>query len=311
MAKIEVVVENSTTLGEGPHYDDGFLYYVDIVGCRVGRYDTRSGKNVFVEFPGGTHVGFITPISGGDGSEFLVGRDQKAVYAKVDWEAGKVLETRPLFHADTDKGEGVTRLNDGKCDPWGRSWFGTMTVQEPRGKQGSLYRLDQGGGKKILGNIDISNGLTWNKDLGVMYYIDSLAKTLDAFDYDPETGDISNRRVVFNVDEAGLPGVLDGMTIDSRGHLWVAMFRGSRVIEVDPAAKKVASEIHFANADMITSCAFGGPNLDELYVTSARFGESILPQAGSIFRVTGLGAGVKGLPMSKFPRESLEKLMNN
>ena len=132
-----------------------------------------------------------------------------------------------------------------------------MTVQEPRGKQGSLYRLDQGGGKKILGNIDISNGLTWNKDLGylvqkpnhrscckhqqlygnatsldtdlektkltpenstnrVMYYIDSLAKTLDAFDYDPETGDISNRRVVFNVDEAGLPGVLDGMTIDSR-----------------------------------------------------------------------------------------------
>lgn len=225
-----------------------------------------------------------------------------------------MIDVKPVFVTDAMKEN--ARANDGKCDPWGRFWFGTMGIEEPgkpgvlQRKQGSLYRLDERGGKKMADGIDISNGLTWDSDLKVMYYIDSLAKTLDAFDYDVDTGDIRDRRVVFDVDEAGLPGVLDGMTIDSRGHLWIAMFRGSRVIEVDPSAKKVVSEIRFENADMITSCAFGGPNLDELYVTSARIGDNVLPEAGSIFRVTGLGAGVRGLTMNKFPKVTLEQLMN-
>jgi len=315
MAKIEVIVNNLTTIGEGPHYDDGFLYYVDIIGNSIGRYDTKSGKNVFIKVPGGTYVSFITPIGGSDGSEFLIGQDQTAAWAKVDWVEGKVLEVKLLYQTDAKKEN--ARANDGKCDPWGRFWFGTMGIEEPgkpgvlQRKQGSLYRLDQRGGKKMADGIDISNGLTWNSDLKVMYYIDSLAKTLDAFDYDVETGDISDRRVVLGVEEAGLSGVLDGMTIDNRGHLWIAIFKGNRVIEVDPSIKKVVSEIHFENADMITSCAFGGPNLDELYVTSARIGDNILPEAGSIFRVTGLAAGVKGITMDKFPRVTLEKLMTN
>jgi len=315
MSKIEVLVKNLTTIGEGPHFDEGLLYYVDIIGNSVGRYDTGSGKNVFIKVPGGTFVSFITPIGGSDGSEFLIGHDQTAALAKIDWDEGKVLDVKPVYITDAKKEN--ARANDGKCDPWGRFWFGTMGVEEPgkpgvlQLKQGSLYRLDERGGKKMIDNIDISNGLTWDSDRKVMYYIDSLAKTLDAFDYDVETGDIRNRRVVYNLEEGGRYPVLDGMTIDTRGHLWVAMFRGSRVIEVDPAAKKVVSEIRFENADMITSCAFGGPNLDELYVTSGRIGDNTLPEAGSIFRVTGLGAGVKGIAMNKFPRETLNKLMNS
>ena len=123
-------------------------------------------------------------------------------------------------HITTDEDD--TRTNDGKCDPWGRLWFGTMTNTDPlapdtsKRRLWSLFRLDGTGGATVLDDVSLSNGLAWNADLGVMYYIDSLAMTVDAFDFDAESGKLSNRRSVFNIADAGVPGFLDGMTIDTR-----------------------------------------------------------------------------------------------
>ena len=117
--------------------------------------------------------------------------------------------------------EDDTRTNDGKCDPWGRLWFGTMTNTDPLAPDTSkrhlwsLFRLD-GGGERVLDNVSLSNGLAWNSDLGTMYYIDSLAMTVDAFDYDADNGRVGDRRTVFSTADAGVSGFLDGMTIDTR-----------------------------------------------------------------------------------------------
>jgi gluconolactonase len=94
---------------------------------------------------------------------------------------------------------------------------------------GSLFVLDGNGGRKVLPDISLSNGLCWSDDEKTMYFIDSLAYTVDAFDYNIDSGAIGNKRSVFNIKESGIPGVLDGMTIDTRGHLWIAVFNGSRV----------------------------------------------------------------------------------
>merc|ERR1712061_107438 len=108
---------------------------------------------------------------------------------------------------------------------------------------------------------------------------------------------MGNRRSALNKEEAGITGKLDGMSIDTRGNLWVAVFEGGKIIEVDPSKRRIVREIRFEKAKFITSCVFGGPNLDELYVTSGRPGDDpskLLSEAGSIFRVIGLGAGVRG-----------------
>ncbi|MCB0062846.1 MAG: SMP-30/gluconolactonase/LRE family protein, partial [Caldilineaceae bacterium] len=215
-------------------------------------------------------------------------------FASFDFTSGAVT-----MIADPEANLPGNRFNDGKCDPGGRFWAGTMAY-ENQSTQGSLYRLDTDMSvHKMLGDIAISNGIVWNAARDTMYYIDSLAYTVRAFDYDNNNGAIANERVVVNVDKSmGLP---DGMAIDADDMLWVAHFGGSCVRRWNPQNGALLSQIDLPTAQ-ITSCAFGGSNLDILYITSAANGYGAEdfarePQAGNLFAAR---PGVQGVISDRF-----------
>lgn len=159
---------------------------------------------------------------------------------------------------------------------------------------GTFFRFEAKIGKAIplKSKICVSNGLTWDEKRKRFYYIDSADMEVKEYEYNVSTGDISNERVLINFKPCTFAP--DGMTIDSEGMLYVATFNGGKILKVNPVTKKVTQEIVIPNVSQITSVAFGGPNLDELFVTTASLDGKPAP-AGGLFKVTGLG--VKGTKM--------------
>lgn len=287
--EISVLVDIRAQVGEGALWDEKaqVLYWVDILSSALYIYDPATGENR--QYDVGQHVG--TVVLRETGSVALALAHGFAFY---DLESGQLeLIADPESHLPGN------RFNDGKCDPAGRFWAGTMAYDNPT-DQGSLYRLDPDGSvHKMLENIGISNGIVWSHDKRTMYYIDSNAFTVRAYDYDNAGGDISNERVVVTVPkEMGLP---DGMAIDADGMLWVAHFGGGCVRRWNPDTGEAIDRIDLP-ARQITSCAFGGEKLDTLFITSAavRLDAAALaqqPQAGSLFAVK---PGVTGTATHRF-----------
>jgi sugar lactone lactonase YvrE len=286
----DLVAAARAELGEGPVWDAATrrLVWVDILGRRVHRFDPADDTDaVVLETP--SHVGAVAPR-----------RDGGLVLALVDgfWLLDPGATT-PRPHRTVDAGRPETRFNDGKVDGDGRFWAGTMAY-DLRPGAGSLYRLDGDGQvETMLDGVTISNGLAWSDDRRTLYYIDTPTRQVDAFDCDPTSGAISGRRtfVQLSDDQAGSP---DGMTIDSEGALWVALWDGWAVHRYLPSGT-LAAVVRMPVARP-TSCAFGGPDLGDLYITSARSDLSAeelaaQPAAGGLFRVR---PGTTGRPSTPF-----------
>jgi sugar lactone lactonase YvrE len=187
------------------------------------------------------------------------------------------------------------RMNEGACDPDGRFYCGSMAEdgEQPRG---TVHRLDPDGTvHPVLDGVTISNGLDWSPDGTRAYYVDTPTKRIDVFDYDPDAGLTARRPFVDTDESAG--GQPDGLTVDAEGGVWVAMFGGSAVRRY--AADGVLDVVVEIPARQVTACTFGGPDLDDLYVTTSRQGlpEGDDPTAGSLFRVE---VGVRGVPTKPF-----------
>uniref|UniRef100_A0A1B6DI06 SMP-30/Gluconolactonase/LRE-like region domain-containing protein n=1 Tax=Clastoptera arizonana TaxID=38151 RepID=A0A1B6DI06_9HEMI len=204
------------------------------------------------------------------------------------------------------------KLNDGKVDSQGRLWIGSLTPQtnptvfEFVGAKGSLYLINKNKSYTTqVSGIKLSNGLTWNPEDTKFYYVDTMKLRVDKYDYDPNTGKLSNERTAFDLRENNIGGYADGMTMDNEGKLWIAIFGSGMVVRVDPVNGKLLSSIKFPTLQ-ITSVCFGGSNYDELFVTTGNFKqftefdkeyskeEICHPLNGSCFRVTNLG--IKGMP---------------
>lgn len=302
MAPVVEKVCPAAELGEGPHWDipSQTLYYVDILGCKILRYVPATKEHASVQLLGGT-AGFVVPLEGQPGT-FVTGLKKRLVLTTWDGQSEQPQVVENVAEVDTEPGKENHRFNDAKADPSGRLWAGTMCAIEdiPKGLfNASLFSFEADRKPKIRqSNIGLSNGLAWSKDQKTMYYIDSLKGSVDAYDFDINTGEQSNRRVVLHLEKSGISGIPDGMTIDAEDKLWVAVFDGGKVLRVDPSTGKIVSTVDIP-APKVTSVAFGGANLDELFVTTARMGMSKemrekYPDSGCTFRVTGLG--VKGLP---------------
>jgi len=282
---VELALDARATLGEGPTWDaeKQRLYWVDIDEMKLHAFNPLDGTDTACEV--GCRVGAAVPRASGG----MILATQFGFEA-FDLETGK----RTLL-ADPESHLRDNRFNDGKCDPRGRFWAGTMSlVREP--KAAALYVLDTDGSvRRVLDGVTTSNGLGWSLDQSTMYYIDTPTLEVAAFDYDGDTGTIDRRRVVVKFpDGVGRP---DGMTVDAEGMLWVAHWDGGRVTRWDPADGSLLLTVPL-EADRVTSCTFGGPDLDRLYVTTAREGldEEALarqPHAGGLFVVE---PGVRGLP---------------
>jgi len=275
--EVKVLVDIRALVGEGALWDEQaqVFYWVDILSNALYVYDPATGENRHYDI--GQHVGTVVLRQSGGVMLALANG-----FASYDLASGQLT-----FIADPESHLPGNRFNDGKCDPGGRFWAGTMAYTN-QSTQGSLYRLDPDMSvHKMLGSIGISNGIVWTADKRTMYYIDSTAGTVRAFDYDNASGDISNERVIVSVPkEMGLP---DGMAIDADGNLWVAHYGGGCVRCWNPHTGQVIDQIDLP-ARNITSCAFGGEKLETLFITSAAqlLDAAALaqqPLAGSLFAV--------------------------
>ncbi|XP_061844500.1 regucalcin isoform X2 [Colius striatus] len=307
--KIECVVKEGYRIGESPVWDEkeSSLLFVDITGRKVCRWSsvTKQVETVSVDAP-------VSSVALRKSGDYVITLGTR--FAALKWKEQLVTT---ITQVDQDKSN--NRFNDGKVDPAGRYFAGTM-AEEIRPAvlerhQGSLYTLYSDlSVVKHFDQVDISNGLDWSLDHKTFFYIDSLSYSVDAFDYDIQTGKIGSRRSIYKMEkEESIP---DGMCIDTEGKLWVACYNGGRVIRLDPQTDKQETAyvgVFFPQGkrlqtvklpvDKTTSCCFGGKDYSEMYVTSASDGMdkewlSRQPQAGSIFKITGLG--VKGVPPFPF-----------
>uniref|UniRef100_Q95YI4 Regucalcin n=1 Tax=Photinus pyralis TaxID=7054 RepID=Q95YI4_PHOPY len=291
------------TVGEGPHWDHETqtLYFVDTVEKTFHKYVPSQKKYTFCKVD--KLVSFIIPLAGSPG-RFVVSLEREI--AILTWDGVSAAPTSIEAIVNVEPHIKNNRLNDGKADPLGNLWTGTMAIDAglPVGPvTGSLYHL--GADKKVKmheSNIAIANGLAWSNDLKKMYYIDSGKRRVDEYDYDASTLSISNQRPLFTFEKHEVPGYPDGQTIDEEGNLWVAVFQGQRIIKISTQQPEVLLDTVKIPDPQVTSVAFGGPNLDELHVTSAglQLDDSSLDKSlvnGHVYRVTGLGvkgfAGVK------------------
>jgi len=254
ISEVEIAVNLQSTLGEGAIWDDKnqCLYWVDILKGLVHKYDPIKANHETKEIGG--FVGSVVPVNQNE-IVLLVNRE----FVSYNWSTG---EKSILGNVEKDRKE--NRFNDGKCDPAGRFWAGTMALDEATGA-GGLYCLNNDLSiDEKLRDISISNGIVWTSDQQTMYYIDTPTMEVWAFDYDIVSGTITNKRVVINVDKK--EGFPDGMTIDHEDKLWIAHWGGKQVARWDPQNGKKLLSIPIP-ASHITSCAFGGKNLDQLYIT--------------------------------------------
>ena len=285
-AAVEPVGDVTAALGEGPYWvpEDDCLLWVDIEGARLHRTYFPSGETV-TDSPGPVSAAF--PAVGGG----ILIAGGAALTLLFPAERGGQWVARTI--ADTPARDGI-RFNDAGVDPAGRVWAGSMHMTEAE-PVGELYRLDAGGRlNPVVKNVTVSNGLGWSPDGSRMYYADSPLRRIDVFDYDPATGEAFARRAFADLSEA--EGVPDGLTVDADGCVWVAMWGGSALRRFTPEGQPDA--VLPVPVSQPTSCAFGGPGLADLYITTARVGLTddqlaAQPLAGRLLHVR---PGVVGLP---------------
>jgi sugar lactone lactonase YvrE len=277
--EVRVALVAEADLGEGPvwHSDSDCLLWVDVNAGNVHRFDPATGKDAV--FPVGQPVGAVAPT---------LDRDRLVVAARDGFGILDLTTCQLKMRAPVEAEQADNRMNDGKCDARGRFWAGTQSLDHAPGHAG-LYRLElDGSARQILAGVSISNGIGWSPDNRTMYYVDTLTGGLDAFAFDLATGSVRDRHRLVDIPPAdGLP---DGLAIDVDGCVWLALWGGAMVRCFAPTGRcvrTIPTPVKYP-----TSCAFGGRDLDTLYITSAKrqAGEAL---GGSLFAIR---PGVSGLP---------------
>ncbi len=287
---LEVVWKARSQIGEGPIWWEDRLYWIDIpeklLHVYIPKTDTKKTWTVPYQ------IGTVVPRKSGG----LVLATEGGIFL-FNTETEKLV---PLPNPPVETIAG--RFNDGKCDPSGRLWVGTMAEENGKGI-GHLYRLDPDFQASVhVDEIGCSNGICWSLDKTKMYYIDSTPNTLSVFDYDNASGSVSNRQIILTYPKGDNKPILDGMTIDSKGNLWIGLWQGGAVICLDPNTGEELDRIKVP-ANKITCCAFGGSDLKDLYITTVSAWETDeqlekKPLSGSLFRCRPGAKGIQAFPFA-------------
>jgi sugar lactone lactonase YvrE len=287
---IACVVDAGAQLGEATIWDPaaGVLWWIDIYGPTIHRYHPGTGETD--SWPAPEYLGCIGLRDAGGlvvtmASGFHLFDPSTGAFAPI---------------ADPEPDLPDTRFNDGKPDRFGHFWSGSMfeAPGKPPRKIAALYRLGADGtARRMLDGIGCSNGLAWSPDGRTMYFTDSHTHLVWAFDYDPDAGEIGNRRTF--VDLTGRGYIVDGSTVDAEGNYWLTVPFKGKVLAYDPAGRQIA-EVDMP-CDLPTCCEFGGADLRTLYVTTAIYRRSAAELAGQtapggLFAITGLGVTGLTLP---------------
>ncbi|MDF5711133.1 MAG: SMP-30/gluconolactonase/LRE family protein [Nostoc sp. S4] len=281
------VLEARARLGEGPIWDSTKkqLYWIDTYNHKVHQFDPVTRKNSF--FDVGDVVGAIA----------TAGRDRLIITLRHHLAFLNTLtgEVTPILEIEGNPPN--NRLNDGKCDPQGRFWFGSMSsIEKPHA---SLYRYDADGSLHVMETgLTISNGLGWSPDKRTFYLADSPNQKIYAYDFNFRTGNITNRRIFVDLTHESFHP--DGLTIDAQGNIWSAMWSGWCVIRFNPKGEEIL-RINLP-VPLVTSCTFGGEDLQTLYITTASVGLSQVEIDKSFYSgdLFALETDVTGLPSYDF-----------
>lgn len=287
--KVELVFDAQAELGEGPSWDDKnqLLYWVDILSKKVCIYNPKTEENREIHLE--QMASAVVPRESGG---LVLGMENGFYFLDINTE-----ELTPI--TDPESHLPLNRFNDGKCDPKGRFWAGSMHLEELEG-EGSLYVLDTDlQTTKKIDRTTISNGLAWSPDKQYFYFTDTPTMKIVRYEYNLQTGEIKNPEPVIHFPES--EGYPDGMTIDGEGMLWIAHWSGNRVSRWNPETGEQILSINIPALN-VTSCTFGGEDLSELYITTARKGmteEELekFPLSGGVFRVN---VGIQGAPTYTF-----------
>jgi sugar lactone lactonase YvrE len=281
MVKPEPISNHVSVWGEGPIWHQERLLYVDIESHKILAFTPATGEEKIWNV--GQRVGTVVPraqgglVWAGDDGFFFLNEDTGV--------------STPIANPEPDLPD--NRFNDGKCDPTGRFWAGTINLKKQ--PTAALYCLHADlRVEKKFSPVTNSNGIIWSRDSGTMFYIDTPSKKIRAFDFDTATSAITNERVIW--DTRADTSVPDGMTIDNQDRLWIAFCHGAKVVCFDPATKTVEQQIDFPCIET-TACAFGGPDLQDLYITTGLKPGLEEPLAGRLFVCR---PGATGVPSSAF-----------
>ena len=290
MISVQCIVESKDLLGEGPVWSSSeqMVYWLDIIQSKIHRY--RLNDQFFATQTYSERITAIAPTN------------------KKEWiglTAKEIVLLNPHNHhikkiATVESDRPCNRFNDGKADPQGRFWAGTMNEKEMDRAEGSLYRIDREFQiKKMADGIPLCNGMDWSPDSRTMYLNQTFKYEITAYDFDAKHGEISNPRLFAKLDQK-LGGGPDGLTVDSKGNVWCAQYGAAHVLGFSPHGELIKT-IHLPVPN-VTSCTFGGDNYEFLFITTARQemqNHDLLqaPLSGSLFSCR---PGVKGLPENVF-----------
>lgn len=284
--KLEVVCSHQCELGEGPVWDhvNKRIIWVDILRGEIHQLKISSLEKKVIRIGG--FVGAVTLCSSG---ELLVALQNNFAFIRE-----KQGNSEICIVPSTEKIQSTMRFNDAKCDPAGNFWAGTVSLSG-KNQTGHLYMLDQNlQVTEKTSEVGISNGMAWSNDNKEFYYIDTAQNKVMKYDYDIATSAINNKKdIIFVPREMGKP---DGMTIDEEGMVWIALWKGFAISRWNPVNGECLLTFPLP-VSQVTSCTFGGENLDELYITSAKMGltgKELMnePLAGSLFVIKDIG--IKG-----------------
>lgn len=282
----ELYFHSEAALGEGPVWDRGTLWWVDITGQTI--FAKRDRVAVAERFEVGLQVGALA----------LWHDDQMVLATERGFHAFDPGRGKLEAWTDPEAGVSGNRFNDGKCDPQGRFVAGTMNRSGEA--KAALYVLESDRSvREIYRPVTCSNGLAWPEDGGTLFYIDTPTRVVRAFSYNLTSGALSDERVVIEIPKSH--GAPDGMTIDRAGNLWIALWDGWGVECWSPASGQQLARVEVPVA-RVTSCVFGGADYDTLFITTAREGLDAAALgrqslAGSVFQVR---PGVAGFPAMRY-----------
>jgi sugar lactone lactonase YvrE len=287
MADVASVANTDDVLGEAPrwHPTEKALYWIDLFKPAIHRFDPATGK--IDTWAPNEKLGSFAPCAGG--GLLLAGRNGLSLFDPQSAAKQRLV--------DPERGGPENILNDGRCDCRGRFWVGSMNKMIQRAS-GRLYCYAEGKLRVADEGFWVSNGVCWSPDNRRMYFADSHIRTIFCYDFDADDGVIANRREFTTLGD--VPGVPDGASTDAEGFLWCAIFDGNCLVRYAPDG--TVNRTVKLPVSRPSACAFGGPNLDILYVTTARFRlppDKLVaePLAGSLL---ALDVGVKGTPETLF-----------
>ncbi|XP_037937576.1 putative sugar lactone lactonase YvrE [Teleopsis dalmanni] len=300
--KITTLENTHAELADGPHWRHPNLYYADLGTGNLFRRDTTTNQTFKCKINKENRASFIIPYRNSN-DLFVVGLNKKVAQIKWDGRSSQCCIVKVLFQIKSDDAHAF--INDGKCAANGALFTGSASCNFTQFDE-KLYKYRSGFPEIIKKNISYSNGLVWNNRRNELYQVDSKENTIMQYTFDQKNDLLGKPKVVFKFNntvescESSDLVVMDGMTTDSKGHLYVAIFGGKKVIKICSRKWRIMKTYEMPCV-AVTSVSFGGPNMDILYVTSAAnlFGIRSFPKpCGSVFSVHNIGA--KGLKADEF-----------